>query len=1099
MDREFFRKPYVIRSGSGRERTIDVNTLGDPVAITVPGIAPTSIGYDNAGRVVFLQQGSGTDQRKASFRYGTAGPVAGYLVSMTDPMGRETIFERDMLGRVTREIRPDGRQILYTWDAEGRLASIVPPGRPPHLFSYLPKGQMEAYVPPSVSSTDPSTRYTFDLDGLLTSVIRPDGLSITFAYNQGGKLTQMTLPKGVYSYQYGNDYKLKTVQTFDGNTLDYEYDGSLLRNMRWSGNITGDVGYQYLNETLDISRICVNTTSCISYAYDQDGLLMQSGDMVLRRNDQNGQILGVALGGVETTYLYNTFAEQTEQITDHGVGSSSLSVNATSVVTTDTVNVSGQVTNASRVTINDQEMNVDATGKVTGTVPLVSGYQYLQVKVFDDAGNIAATGSAVIERMDSTWTGLRNLRLLDKDVSANLYLEATDDTGAESLWQWNAGSGLQRIQNFPANVIRMDSDAAGNLYIVDVDYNVWKVNNGASSLYTTIDNIFMNDFAVSDSGTLYISEGDSIYRYDGSAWQTFTKLAPGNGSFNSITSAGEILYASTTYGNILRVASDGTVQTVQFEVYPVSVDATANGTVCWLTSSDSGFLAEVPTAGEPGVNCQDATGSTTNYPVPSNLVVQGLAVTETGEIYIVGNDNLYRYDAGSWVAQIDSTGPVSGTLTLNGTVPLRINYETRYERDKLGRITRKTETIQGETHVWDYAYDLSDRLVEVKRDGVTTASYQYDANGNRTHVNGQPVATYDSQDRLLTYNGASYTHTENGELLTKTQNGATTTYDYDVLGNLRKVVLPGDVTIEYVIDGQNRRIGKKVNGMLVQGFLYKDQLNPIAELDGAGNVVSRFVYAHKANVPAYMIKIDPATGTEKTYRILSDHLGSPRLVVDVATGEKVQRIDYDEWGNVLRDTNPGFQPFGFAGGIYDLHTGLVRFGARDYDPETGRWTSKDPILFGGGDVNLYGYVVNNPVSHADPMGLWSITFGGYSGAGGEISFGRDENTGQGFMSFKFGFGIGGGLSLDLLGGRPGSSSDELCQSGGVGLGVYGDISFNAGPLQAGLQNNLGRNFPTQGDSKPYGQFMSPSFSVGDSGGIRASGAVGGQITIYSGR
>ena len=37
----------------------------------------------------------------------------------------------------------------------------------------------------------------------------------------------------------------------------------------------------------------------------------------------------------------------------------------------------------------------------------------------------------------------------------------------------------------------------------------------------------------------------------------------------------------------------------------------------------------------------------------------------------------------------------------------------------------------------------------------------------------------------------------------------------------------------------------------------------------------------------------------------------------------------------LRDTNPGFQPFGFAGGMYDAATGLVRFGARDYDAETG--------------------------------------------------------------------------------------------------------------------------------------------------------------------
>jgi RHS repeat-associated protein len=47
---------------------------------------------------------------------------------------------------------------------------------------------------------------------------------------------------------------------------------------------------------------------------------------------------------------------------------------------------------------------------------------------------------------------------------------------------------------------------------------------------------------------------------------------------------------------------------------------------------------------------------------------------------------------------------------------------------------------------------------------------------------------------------------------------------------------------------------------------------------------------------------------------------------------------------------------------------LVRFGARDYDPVTGRWTAKDPILFGGGDTNLYGYVVNDPVNFVDPLG-----------------------------------------------------------------------------------------------------------------------------------
>ncbi len=107
------------------------------------------------------------------------------------------------------------------------------------------------------------------------------------------------------------------------------------------------------------------------------------------------------------------------------------------------------------------------------------------------------------------------------------------------------------------------------------------------------------------------------------------------------------------------------------------------------------------------------------------------------------------------------------------------------------------------------------------------------------------------------------------------------------------------------------------------------------------------------------------------YKIISDHLGSVRLVVNASNGNVVQRMDYDTWGKVLNDTNPGFQPFGFAGGIYDQDTKLVKFGARDYDPETGRWISKDPIKFDGG-INLYAYADNDPVNRIDPNGLTSF-------------------------------------------------------------------------------------------------------------------------------
>ncbi len=106
-----------------------------------------------------------------------------------------------------------------------------------------------------------------------------------------------------------------------------------------------------------------------------------------------------------------------------------------------------------------------------------------------------------------------------------------------------------------------------------------------------------------------------------------------------------------------------------------------------------------------------------------------------------------------------------------------------------------------------------------------------------------------------------------------------------------------------------------------------------------------------------------------TYRYITDQLGSVRLVVDAATGAIAQRIDYDEYGVTIQDTNPGFQPFGFAGGITDAHTRLVRFGARDFDPVSGRWASEDLPMFLSVFPNRYEYVLGNPLAANDPAGL----------------------------------------------------------------------------------------------------------------------------------
>jgi RHS repeat-associated protein len=113
----------------------------------------------------------------------------------------------------------------------------------------------------------------------------------------------------------------------------------------------------------------------------------------------------------------------------------------------------------------------------------------------------------------------------------------------------------------------------------------------------------------------------------------------------------------------------------------------------------------------------------------------------------------------------------------------------------------------------------------------------------------------------------------------------------------------------------------------------------------------------------------------------------------------VKRIDYDSFGNIINDTDPAFEiPFAFAGGLHDKGTGLVRFGYRDYDPDIARWCAKDPILFAGGDTDLYGYCLNDPVNIVDPEGKLWVPFGGNEKIEGEIKSELDKVAPPGTFS-----------------------------------------------------------------------------------------------------
>ena len=246
-------------------------------------------------------------------------------------------------------------------------------------------------------------------------------------------------------------------------------------------------------------------------------------------------------------------------------------------------------------------------------------------------------------------------------------------------------------------------------------------------------------------------------------------------------------------------------------------------------------------------------------------------------------------------------------------------------------------------------------------------------NGNRTSAPSQTL-TYDAQDRIST---SGYQHDNDGRMTTP--NGGTHTYTWDDFGSLVSVSLPNNVVIQYTYDGLQRRVTRQklINGIPQTNeelrYLYAEDGRLVAILDINNNVLDQYIYATGSHTPDAVVIDNTAL-----YRIAQDHLGSVRMVIKASDGTSctdcgtvAQRVDYDAFGTITTQTGAGFQAFGFAGGLVDADTGLVQMGARWYRPAIGRFISKDPTLFGGGD-NLYAYANGDPVNFVDPDGTLPI-------------------------------------------------------------------------------------------------------------------------------
>ena len=368
-------------------------------------------------------------------------------------------------------------------------------------------------------------------------------------------------------------------------------------------------------------------------------------------------------------------------------------------------------------------------------------------------------------------------------------------------------------------------------------------------------------------------------------------------------------------------------------------------------------------------------------------------------------------------------------------------YRSQPTFDGVGLISRNVETIGTTSQTIDYVYDADQQLLEVRRDGTAVESYGYDQNGNRTSrqlgSDVAEVAAYDAQDRLVSRGSIGYQMDEDGFLVSRGGD----TFTYGTAGELLTAHV-GDLAVTYSYDALDRRVAKESSspgGQSRVEYLYGDPGNAFrVTAVRSGSELTVLFYDEPGSLYAF-----ERAGSR--YYVASDLLGSPRLVT-TADGVVVKAIEHDAFGAVLSDSDPGFfLPIGFAGGLADPETGLVHFGYRDYEPASGRWTSRDPVLFDGGQFNLYSYVGNSPVTFRDPLGLWCVGGNFYYGIGAGAKVCHGE---KGWSTcFEVGAGLGGGVEIDPN--AQGGATDSILIEAGVecgpfALGVGAEINLCGG-------------------------------------------------------
>ena len=833
-----------------------------------------------------------------------------------------TMFYDD-LGRLTTVQSAGSRQILFDHDAQGRVTQIT-------------------------GWDGQKTGLTYDPDGDLVAVDYEDGTGYQFKYLDSGLLTRKTDPgDGVFNYKYDQTGRISKSEDPIGGWVTYDYkvtDGTATATtLTAQGKITSyeDVLDSEGNWTSVVTAPAGGVTTYTTFKEEwSEEAIRPDGTLVVRKTG--------------TDEKYGTRYTRYESRTTPGGLS--------------------KVVQLSRTWL-DGLKQLATTTATNGAV--------LKTVVDQDDGVVTVT------------TPEARVSTVEFDINTGLLLDVQrpgvvsgqieyDETGNPTTYTWG-----QRIT-------QMEYDDNGRLSRMVTPMNAeYRFNYGQIGLLTSVER----------------PDGSSIsYEYDDNG-MLVTVTGPGGESYSYVRNGVEQVTSYATPEGLTWLTGYDLDRDWISTQFPSGAKAEAKlmkGLLTSITVGDEVTWFTYPEDGSLRVKSATApSGVTNSYTYDGPLQISAVSTGPVvGSVTFDYDDNFRRVVGQVNDLTVEFSHDNDGLLTAAGDLSIDRNDESgavetvgdgfltvTYERNEYGevghadwsfggvtlysnaldydldgRISRRVEIIDGETVDREYGRDAMGQLVSVKNGGVLVEEYAYDAAGNRTQATspalgaGEALAQFDSDGRMQSQGQWTFSYDANGRLNGRSFQGVPAVqFSYADNGELRKVTFADGGEVCWQYDAFGRAAVRLEDGEVTHKYLYWDQLRPAAILAPDNSVLAMFVYAG-GRVPVYMDK------GGKRYYFVTDDLGTVRLVVDGA-GTIVQRLDYDTFGNVVSVENPDFDAyFGFAGGLTDPETDLVRFRFRDYVPQMGRWAGPDPLGPMEG-FNIYRYAWNDPASLVDPLGL----------------------------------------------------------------------------------------------------------------------------------